>query len=386
MKVFKLIYKNLLRHKLRTLLTILGFTIAVMSYGLLNTVVTAWYAAVDASAQNRLIVRHSVSFTLPLPYSYKAQIERVPGVSKVSYSNWFGGIYIEEKNFFPKMAVDASTFFDLYPEFIPSSQEDLETFKRERNACVIGQKLASKYNLKIGDILNIRGDIYPGEWQFVIRAIYHGREKSTDATQMFFHWEYLDEWIKREWSGAEGMIGWYIVEVNHQDMIPAVSEAIDKQFKNSANATKTETEKAFQLSFVSMSGAIITALRVVSYIIIGIILLVLANTMIMTARERMREYAVLKTLGFTSGHLLGLIAGESLAIAAIGGILGLWLTFPISAGIAEQLSSFFPVFTVEPSTMILAGSLSLLVGIISAIFPMLRAMHTSIVDGLRQIG
>ncbi len=386
MKVFKLIYKNLLRHKLRTLLTILGFTIAVMSYGLLNTVVTAWYAAVDASAQNRLIVRHSVSFTLPLPYSYKAQIERVPGVSKVSYSNWFGGVYIEEKNFFPKMAVDASTFFDLYPEFIPSSQEDLETFKRERNACVIGQKLASKYNLKIGDILNIRGDIYPGEWQFVIRAIYHGREKSTDATQMFFHWEYLDEWIKREWSGAEGMIGWYIVEVNNQDMIPAISEAIDKQFKNSANATKTETEKAFQLSFVSMSGAIITAVRVVSYIIIGIILLVLANTMIMTARERMREYAVLKTLGFTSGHLLGLIAGESLTIAAIGGILGLWLTFPISAGIAEQLSSFFPVFTVEPSTMILAGSLSLLVGIISAIFPMLRAMHTSIVDGLRQIG
>jgi putative ABC transport system permease protein len=386
MKVFKLIYKNLLRHKLRTLLTILGFTIAVMSYGLLNTVVTAWYAAVDASAQNRLIVRHSVSFTLPLPYSYKAQIERVPGVSKISYSNWFGGIYIEEKNFFPKMAVDASTFFDLYPEFIPSSQEDLETFKRERNACVIGQKLASKYNLKIGDILNIRGDIYPGDWQFVIRAIYHGREKSTDATQMFFHWEYLDEWIKREWSGAEGMIGWYIVEVNNQDMIPAVSDAIDKQFKNSANATKTETEKAFQLSFVSMSGAIITALRVVSYIIIGIILLVLANTMIMTARERMREYAVLKTLGFTSGHLLGLIAGESLTIAAIGGTLGLWLTFPISAGIAEQLSSFFPVFTVEPSTMILAGSLSLLVGIISAIFPMLRAMHTSIVDGLRQIG
>lgn len=386
MKVFKLIYKNLLRHKLRTMLTILGFTIAVMAYALLNTVITAWYAAVDASAQNRLIVRHSVSFTLPLPYSYKAQIERVPGVSKVSWANWFGGIYIEEKNFFAKMAVDAPTFFDLYPEFIPSSKEDLETFKRERNACVIGQTLASKYKLKIGDILNIKGDIYPGEWQFVIRAIYHGRDKSTDATQMFFHWEYLDEWIKREWSGAEGMIGWYVVEVDNQDMIPAVSEAIDKQFRNSPNETKTETEKAFQLSFVSMSGAIITALRVVSYIIIGIILLVLANTMIMTARERIREYAVLKTLGFTSGHLLGLIAGESLAISAIGGILGLWLTFPISAGIAEQLSSLFPVFTVEPSTMILASSLSLIVGIISAIFPMLRAMHTSIVDGLRQIG
>jgi putative ABC transport system permease protein len=386
MKVFKLIYKNLLRHKLRTLLTILGFTIAVMSFSLLNTIITAWYASVDASAQNRLIIRHAVSFTLPLPYSYKARIERIPGVSKISYSNWFGGVYIEEKNFFVKMAVDASTFFDLYPEFILSSNDDLDIFKRERNACVIGQKLASKYHLKIGDILNIRGDIYPGEWQFVIRAIYHGREKSTDETQMFFHWEYLDEWIKREWSGTEGMIGWFVVEVKNQDMIPAVSEAIDKQFKNSANETKTETEKAFQLSFVSMSGAIITAIRVISYIIIGIILLVLANTMIMTTRERVREYAVFKTLGFSSGHILGLISGESLAIAAIGGILGLWLTFPISAGIAEQLSTFFPVFTVEQSTMIMAGSLSLIVGIISAVFPTIRALNTSIVDGLRQIG
>ena len=386
MKVFKLIYKNLLRHKLRTALTILGFTIAVMSYSLLNTVITAWYSAVDASAQNRLITRNSVSFVFPLPYSYKAQIARIPGVTNVSFANWFGGIYIEEKNFFAKMAVEASTFFDLYPEFIPTSQADMETFKRERNACVIGQKLANKYNLKVGDILNIRGDIYPGDWQFVIRAIYRGRDKSTDETQMLFHWTYLDEWIRREWSGIEGQVGWYVVEVKDQNMIPAISEAIDTHFKNSAAETKTETEKAFQLGFVSMSGAIITALRVVSYIIIGVILLVLANTMIMTARERRREYAVLKTLGFTTGHLLGLIAGESLSIAAIGGVLGLWLTFPISAGIAEQISSFFPVFTIETSTMILAGSFSLLVGIISAIFPMLRAMHTSIVDGLRQIG
>jgi putative ABC transport system permease protein len=386
MKVFKLIFKNLLRHKLRTALTVLGITISVMSFALLSTVITAWYSAVDASAQNRLIVRHSVSFVFPLPYSYKDQIARIPGVTNISYANWFQGVYIDQRNFFPRMAVDPNTFFDVYSEFIPTSKEDFETFKRERNACVIGQKLADKYTLKVGDIINITGDIYPGDWQFVVRAIYRGRDKSTDETQMLFHWEYLNEWVKREWSGLEGQVGWYVVEVKDQSMVSSVSDAIDKQFKNSPAETKTETEKAFQLGFVSMSGAIITAIRVVSYIIIGIILLVLANTMIMTARERVREYAVLKTLGFSSGHLLGLIAGESLAIAVSGGVLGIWLAFPLSAGIGEQFSNFFPVFTVTTSTMILAGSFSLIVGIISAIFPMVRAMHTSIVDGLRQIG
>ncbi|MGD0338574.1 MAG: ABC transporter permease [Bacteroidota bacterium] len=386
MKVFKLIFKNLLRHKLRTSLTILGITIAVMSFTLLSTIITAWYASVEASAQNRLITRHSVSFVFPLPYSYRDQIARIPGVVNVTYANWFQGVYIDERNFFPRMAVDVNTFFDVYPEFVPTSKEDFETFKRERNACIIGQKIAKKYNLKIGDIVNIRGDIYPDNWQFVVRSIYRGRDKTTDETQLLFHWEYLNEWIKREWSGTEGLVGWYVIEVKNQSMIPTVADAVDKHFKNSPAETKTETEKAFQLGFVSMSGAIITAIRIVSYIIIGIILLVLANTMIMTARERVREYAVLKTLGFSTGHLLGLIAGESLTIAVTGGILGLWLAFPLSAGIAEQFSTLFPVFTVEPSTMILAGSFSLIVGIISAIFPMLRAMHTSIVDGLRQIG
>lgn len=386
MKVFKLIYKNLLRHKLRTFLTILGITIAVMSYTLMNTILTAWYASVDASSSNRLITRNSISFIFPLPYADRDQIARIPGVTNVSFANWFQGVFIDERQFFPRIAVDVNTYFDVYPEFIPGSKGDFENFKRERNACIVGRKIATKYNLKIGDIVNVRGDIFPGDWQFVVRAIYHGRDRSTDETQLFFHWDYLEERILKDYPGRSGQIGWYVVEVRNADMIPAVSEAIDRNFQNSSAETKTETEKAFQMDFVSMSGTILTAIRIVSYIIIGIILLVLTNTMVMTARERTREYAVLKTLGFSTGHLLGLIAGESLAIASSGCILGLLVTFPICAGIGEILSSFFPVFSVEPITMILAGSFSLIVAIVSAIFPMLHAIHTSIVDGLRQIG
>ncbi len=284
MYAVRLVVKNLLRHKLRTILTLTGIAVAVLAFGLLRTVVTAWHAGVEASAQNRLITRHAVSFIFPLPYAYREKIARVPGVSTVSFANWFQGIYIDERQFFPRMAVEAETYFELYPEFIVSDAE-LEAFRSERNACIIGRKIAHRYNLKIGDIIPITGDIYPGEWEFVVRGIYDGKEKSTDETQMLFHWQYLDERMKRDMPGREGQIGWYVIQIENPDDAPAISEAVDALFKNSRAETKTETEKAFQQSFVSMSSEIITSLQIVSYIIVGIILLVLANTMVMAERE-----------------------------------------------------------------------------------------------------
>ena len=386
MKVFKLIFKNALRHKLRTFLTILGIAIAVIAFGILRTVVTAWSAGVEGSALNRLITRQAVSFIFPLPYPYRDKIASVPGVEEVTYATWFQGVYIDKDQFFARLAVDAETFFDVYPEYL-ISKDELETFKIERNSCVIGSSIAEQYNLKIGDAMNIDGDIYPGQWEFIVRGIYRPRDKTTDATQMVFHWDYLDERLRQESPGRAGNLGWFIIKISDSDKSAAVASQIDALFKNSTAETKTETERAFQQGFLSATGAIITAMDVMSFVIVGIIMLVLGNTMIMSARERTREYAVMKTLGFSAKHIVGLILGESLFISLLGGGAWIVLTFPIIAGFAEVIpKGFFPIFRLESITVILAVSSAALVGIASSIFPVLKALRTKIVDGFRFVG
>ncbi|MBI3189789.1 MAG: FtsX-like permease family protein [Ignavibacteriales bacterium] len=386
MKIIKLIIRNVLRHNLRSMLTILGISIAVMFFGVLRPVVDAWHSGVDASANNRLITRHAVSFIFTLPYSYKEQIARVPGVSGVTFASWFQGVYIDQNQFFARMAVDAETFFDAYPEFLVDKTE-LENFKKERNACILGEKIAKQYNLKIGDVMPIEGDIYPGKYEFVIKGIYKPRNEKTDATQMLFHWTYLDERMKQDQPNRAGQIGWYVVTIDDPGKSAQASKAIDDMFRNSRAETKSETEAAFQQSFVSMSGAIINAMNFVSFVIVGVILLVLGNTMVMTARERTREYAVLKTLGFSKGRLIGLILGESMAISLLGGLVGVFLTFPIVQGIGANIpSGMFPIFDVKPMTLVFASLSAFIVGITAALFPIWRVNTMKIVDGLRHIG
>lgn len=386
MKIVKLIFRNALRHKLRSLLTVLGIAIAVLAFTLLRTVVNAWYAGVDASSANRLIVRHSVSFIFTLPYAYGQKIKGVQGVKDVAYAVWFQGIYKDRtfENFFPRIAVDPINYFKVYPEFI-IPEDQLADFRRERNAAIVGAKVAKQHGFKIGDVVPIEGDIYPGQWEFVVRGIYKGRDKTTDETQMFFDWKYLDEALIKAHSRRAGQIGWYVVEVERSNLAPRVSAAVDALFKNSRAETLTETEAAFNQSFVSMFGAIITALNFISFVIIGIILLVLANTMAMTARERTTEYAVMKTLGFRGYHIMALIAGESLVIAFIGGVIGLIGAFPIIAGFQRLFPTLFPVMNVSDQTLILSAAAALFVGIAAAIFPTWRASRMTIVEGLRSL-
>ncbi|MGH7769550.1 MAG: ABC transporter permease, partial [Candidatus Binatia bacterium] len=206
MELARLIVRNALRHKLRSLLTVVGIAIAVMAFMLLRTVVTAWNAGVEASAANRLITRHAVSFVFPLPLAYRDQIARVPGVERVTFAVWFSGVYIDKNQFFARFAVDSNTFFEVYPEFIVDAAE-FEAFKRERNACVIGSEIAERYNLKIGDVMPIEGDIFPGRWQFVVRAIYRPRDKTTDPTSMMFHWSYLEETARKRGDKRAGQVG-----------------------------------------------------------------------------------------------------------------------------------------------------------------------------------
>lgn len=386
MKILKLILKNPLRHKLRTVLTILGIAIAVIAFGLLRTVVTAWYVGVEGASANRLITRQAVSFIFPLPYSYRDKIAQVDGIEIVTFANWFGGVYIDKNQFFARIAADAQTIFDVYSEFL-ISKEELETFKKERNSCVLGEAIAKQYNLKIGDVMTLEGDIYPGTWDFVVRGIYRPRDKTTDASQMIFHWDYVNERMKEEMPTRAGDVGWYIEKINDPSKSAMISEKIDALFKNSPAETITETERAFQQGFLSSTSAIITSMNIMSFVIIGIIMLVLGNTMIMSARERTREYAVFKALGFSGKHLTGLIMGESLFISALGGGLGLFLTFPIVA-IFERFipKGMFPVFQIEPITIILAVTSAIVIGIAAAIFPIQRALTTKIIDGFRFVG
>ena len=385
MQVLKLVFRNAFRHKLRTGLTILSITIAILAFGLLRTVIHAWYAGVEASSATRLVTRNAVSMVFSLPLSYKDKIRQVEGVKTVSWGNWFGGIYIDEKNFFGNFAVDPRTYLELYSEHIYSAEEQA-AFLKDRKAFVAGRKLAARYGWRIGDTVTLKGTIFPGTWEFVLRGIYKGRDKGTDESAFFFHWDYLNEEVRKKTPRRADQVGYYIIGIANPDNAAETAAGIDRVFRNSLAETLTETEKAFQAGFVSMSDAIITAIKLVSLVVIVIILAVVANTMAMTARERTGEYAVLKTLGFRGRHLAELIFGESLLITLMGCASGVLLTFPVADAFGRTMGQYFPTFIVTGETVLLDAAASLVVGILAAIVPTARAIQVRIADGLRRIG
>ena len=386
MELLLLLTRNTLRHKLRSILTVVGVAVAIMAFALLQTVVTAWYAGVEASAANRLITRHAVSFVFPLPLAYRDRIAQVPGVNKVTYAVWFSGVYIDKNQFFARLAVDSDTFFDTYPEFV-IEPDQFEAFKRERNAAVIGIDLAQRYDLELGDVMVMDGDVYPGRWEFVVRGIYLPRDQTTDPSTMMFHYAYVDERVRQESPDRAGEIGWYIVRIDDPEQSARISQDIDNLFANSRAETKTETERAFQQSFLSAASAVITAMNIMSFVIIGIILLVVGNTMVMSARERTHEFAVLKALGFSGRQLFFLLAGESMILSVLGSGLGLAVTIPAVEGFQTALpKGWFPVFYIKPETIAIASVAGLAVGLSASFIPLRRVLTTRIVEGLRYVG
>jgi putative ABC transport system permease protein len=381
---FKLIVRNAFRHRLRTLLTMLGIVIAVLAFGLLRTVVDAWSAGVDAASSTRLVTRNAISLVFPLPLTYEERIRQVPGVKTVSRANWFGGVYIDKRNFFPQFAVDGRAYLELYPEY-RVAPEQLKTFLLDRKGCVVGRKLAQTYGWRLGDTVPLRGTIFPGNWEFVVRAIYDGEDAGTNASQLFFHWDYLNETLKRTAPRRANQVGIFLVGISDPDAAAQTSREIDALFRNSLAETLTETEKAFQLGFFSMTEAIVVAIRIVSFVIIVIIMAVMANTMAMAARERMPEYATLKALGFHPRFLGGLMFGESLFIALTAGGLGMLATFPLVKGFGNLMGKLFPVFQLSPQTLLLQMAAVALVGVIAALVPSWRASRVVIAEGLRAI-
>ena len=385
MFILKLILRNAFRHRLRALLTIIGVAIAITAFGLLHTLVGLWYLGVERSSATRLVTRNAISLTFSLPISYYDRIRQLPGVKSVAYGNWFGGLYIDEKHFFANEAFELKSLLELYPEFVvPPEQRD--ALLRDRRGCLVGKKLADKYGWKIGDPITLKGTIFPGQWEFVLRAIYQGAEKSTEERVLFFHWDYLNETLKKTVPRRADQAGFYMIGINRPEQAAEVAGAVDALFSNSLAETRTETEKAFQLGFVAMTEAIMIAIQIVSYVVIVIIMVVAANTMAMTARERLGEYATMKVMGFKWHHIAGAVFGESLFIALLGGATGVLLTFPAGQWIETELAQFFPAFVISRETILMQLAAAALVGIVAGLFPTWRGATIRIADGLRRIG
>jgi putative ABC transport system permease protein len=383
--MLKLTWRNTIRHPLRAALTILGMAVAVLAFALLRTVVAAWYSGVNAASPARLVTRNAISLVFPLPIAYLPKVQAIPGIVNVAYGCWFGGHYIDERHFFPTFAVDVRRYFSIYPEYVMPEDQKL-AFMQDRRGAAVGRTLATRYGWKLGDPVILKGTIYPGEWRFIIRAIYTGAEPTTDESRFFFHWDYLNESLKKSGSSRTDTVGWFLIKVARPDLAPQVSAQVDGLFKNSLAETLTETEQAFALGFVSMTEAILLAIQVVSWVVIGVILIVLANTMAMNARERRGEYAVLKTMGFKARHLAVLIFGESLLLALAGGLAGEALTFPAVHFFKTALGQYFRVFPLTRATLILGLAVALTVGLLAALLPAWRAGRVSIAEALRKVG
>ncbi|HWN82856.1 MAG TPA: FtsX-like permease family protein [Candidatus Udaeobacter sp.] len=380
MRLLNLVWVNIFRSKRRTFLTVLSVLVALFLFSTLRTVITSFQAGVDFAGAQRLIVRNATSLIFPIPLAYKERIASVPGVTKLSYGNWFGGTYGDGRQFFAQFAIDPETYFGIYPEFILPAGE-LETFQRERTACVVGEGLAKEFGWKLGDTVPLKGTIYPGDWDFVIRAIYKGKDETVDTRQLFFHWNFLDE---RNFMG-KGNVGIYMVEVADPALAPKVSETIDQLFANSTQETRTETEKAFQMSFVSMMGNIQFAVNLIGFAVVMAIILVAMNTMMMAARERLSEIAILKILGFSDGDVVGMVVLEAMVIALVGGALGCLIARVLFQSTNFTMGGMFPSFIVRGSTIAQGLLISVVLGALSALWPAIQANRLREAEALRHL-
>jgi putative ABC transport system permease protein len=379
MKYLHLLWANLKRKKLRTTLTIGSFAVALFLFGVLTVIHFAFYQGVEVAGADRLVVINRTSLIQPLPMSYKEKLLQLAGVKAVTHANWFGGVYQEEKNFFPQFAIDTATYREMFPEFaIPADQ--WKAFVADREGAVVGKATAERYGFKIGDRIPIKGTIFPGTWEFNIRAIYAGTRPGDDQTQFWFHYAYLDErgpeWIK-------GIVGWYTVRMADPNDAAAVSRAIDDRFANSPFETKTETEKAFAGAFAKQMGNIEFLIVTIGGVVFFTLLLVTGNTMAIAVRERTPEFAVLKTVGFSDVGVLLLVLGEAVLIALQGGVLGVFLAWAAAPGLAKGLPGF--TFYLAPSQLASGVALALLVGLAAGALPALSAMRLRVVDALRRV-
>ncbi len=380
MKYGGLVLANLFRKKLRLTLTLGSFAVALMLFGFLSVVREAFAGGVDIAGADRLVTINRVSIIQPLPLAYMDKIQRIEGVKSVTHANWFGGVYQDEKNFFPQFAIDTQTWRQMYPEF-KLSEEEWNNFVKDRQGAIAGAATAKRFGWKVGDRIPIKGTFLPGVWEFNLVGIYHGTRSADDETQFWFQWDLFEEKVPERYKGS---IGWYTVKVDKPDDSMRVAKAIDAEFANSPYETKTDTEKAFAAGWVKQFGTIQFLILTIGGVVFFTLLLVTGNTMAIAVRERTAELAVLKAVGYSDRFVLALVLVESVAIAAGGGGLGILLAKGLTL-LGDPTHGMLPFFYLPTKPMFTGVAVALLVGIASGILPAIGAMRLRVVNALRRV-
>jgi putative ABC transport system permease protein len=381
MKFLPLLWKSLWRKKIRTIFTLLSVFVAFLLFGLLMTIRGAFSFGVEIAGLDRLVLIHKVSLIMPLPISYLDRLNATDGVTLATHNTWFGGVYQDPSNFFAQIVVDPDPFMALYPEFkLPADQ--LAAWKADRQGAVVGVDLAERFGWKIGDRIPIQGTIWQPKqgqvWEFNIAGIYDG-DAGVDKTQFFFRYDYLDENRR----GGNGLVGWYIVKIADASKAQQMGAKFDEMFANSSAETKTTTEKGFVEGFAKQVGDIGAIMIAILAAVLFTMMLVAANTMAQSVRERTSEVGVLKTLGFSNTSILVLVLAESLLITGIGGGLGLGLAWLIVQQ-GDPTGGMLPIF-VLPSRDVVTGALLIVaLGLLAGLMPALTAMQLKITDALRR--
>lgn len=388
MTLFSVAARNIGRNKFRTVFTILGAAVAVLAFVLLRTVLSAWNVAADHAAKDRLATRHKVSIINTLPKRYIETLRGVEGVKAATYMNWFGGKDPKDpNNFFATMAVDAPSFLEVFDEAV-LTPADKERWISDKKGAIVGDVLARKLGVKVGDTVTLQGTIFPGDWQFNISGIYTATRKSIDRSQFLFHWDYMNESLPER---RKDQIGWIATRVDSPEKTATISAAIDKIFDEKDEQTATMSERQMNNSFMATVSALLTALNIVSVIILVIMMMILGNTIAMGVRERTNEYGVLRALGFLPRHVATFVLGEALTIGVLAGFAGLAISYPIvelglGRFLEEQMGGFFPYFRIEPSTMVAAVLLSIGLAVVAALLPAYQASKLPVVQALRRVG
>jgi putative ABC transport system permease protein len=380
MKFLPLVLANLSRKKVRTLLTLGSFAVALFLFGLLVAIRGAFNQGVDVAGNDRLMIINRTSLIQPLPLPYRDRVQKIPGVTDVTFASWFGGVYQDERNFFAQFAIDPDTYRTVYPEFkIP--EDRWQAFLADRAGCVAGAALAERFGWKIGDRIPIKGTAFPGTWEFNLQAIYEGRTAQDDLTQFWFQRKYFEE---KGPPFLKGLVGWYVLRISNPDEAVRVSKAIDEEFSNSAYETRTQTEKAMAASFVKQMGNIEFLILSIGAVVFFTLLLVIGNTMATAVRERTSELAVLKALGYSDGFVLGIVIAESLLLAVVGGGAGLALAKAYSLR-GDPTGGMLPIFYIPTASLAAGLALALAVGMAAAIIPAISAMRLRVVEALRRV-
>jgi putative ABC transport system permease protein len=383
MKYFSLIWAALFRSRTRTFLTLLSVVAAFLLFGMLDSVRVAFNSGGSVAGADRLVVSSRLSITQMLPYNLLRQIESTPGVKRVAYAAWFGGIYQDPRNFFPNFSVGPG-YFDMYPEYEVDPAE-LAAWEAERTGAIVGKALADRHGWKVGDTIPLQATIFPqkdgsNDWPLKLMGTFElaDAKRKGEENQLLFHWTYFDEANQY----VSGQVGWYMVKVDNPDHAPRVAKAIDAISMNSDRETRTQTEQAFNQSFAKQFADIGLIVTAIMGAVFFTLLLLTGNTMAQAVRERIPELAVLKTIGFSNRSVLMLVLVESILLVVLGGVVGLALAAALMPAVSAASGGMLQLPTVLPQTWGMGLGLMVAIGVVVGLLPALRAMRLNIVDAL----